>query len=85
MLTMTVSAATGVRRPNNSHNHSQTATNTTRPSIIMTVAQAIRPYVVCAVLRNVTFNKSSWNSFLNLQDKLHQVHNAALLSSIMNQ
>jgi phenylalanyl-tRNA synthetase beta chain len=32
----------------------------------------IRPYVVCAVLRNVTFNQDRYQSFLDLQDKLHQ-------------
>lgn len=31
----------------------------------------IRPYVVCAVLRGVTFNKAGYNSFIDLQDKLH--------------
>ncbi|KAH8953309.1 hypothetical protein BDL97_08G018100 [Sphagnum fallax] len=32
----------------------------------------IRPFVVCAVLRGVTFNESRYNSFIDLQDKLHQ-------------
>ena len=32
---------------------------------------SIRPYVVCAVLRNVHFNHTTYNSFLDLQDKLH--------------
>lgn len=32
---------------------------------------SIRPYVVCAVLRNVTLDHTSYNSFLDLQDKLH--------------
>jgi phenylalanyl-tRNA synthetase beta chain len=31
----------------------------------------IRPYVVCAVLRNVTFTPSRYASFIDLQDKLH--------------
>ena len=34
--------------------------------------QQIRPFVVCAVLRNVTLDHASYNSFLDLQDKLHQ-------------
>lgn len=34
--------------------------------------KAIRPFVVCAVLRNVTFTKASYNSFIELQEKLHQ-------------
>ncbi|CAK9234557.1 unnamed protein product [Sphagnum troendelagicum] len=32
----------------------------------------IRPFVVCAVLRGVTFNEFRYNSFIDLQDKLHQ-------------
>jgi phenylalanyl-tRNA synthetase beta chain len=41
----------------------------------MTIAPStasIRPFAVAAVLRNVTFDKSSYNSFIELQDKLHQ-------------
>ena len=32
---------------------------------------AIRPFVVCAVLRDCTFDDRSYNSFLDLQDKMH--------------
>lgn len=32
----------------------------------------IRPFVVAGILRNVTFNQDSYNSFIDLQDKLHQ-------------
>lgn len=32
----------------------------------------IRPFVVCAILRGVKFNKERYNSFIDLQDKLHQ-------------
>ncbi|KAJ6957702.1 hypothetical protein NC653_039613 [Populus alba x Populus x berolinensis] len=32
----------------------------------------IRPFVVCAVLRDITFDEASYNSFIDLQDKLHQ-------------
>lgn len=32
----------------------------------------IRPYVVAAVLRNVTFTQKSYESFIELQEKLHQ-------------
>lgn len=32
----------------------------------------IRPYVSGAVLRNVTFDQSRYESFIALQDKLHQ-------------
>nr|CAD1837671.1 unnamed protein product [Ananas comosus var. bracteatus] len=31
----------------------------------------IRPFVVCAVLRGVTFDEAKYNSFIDLQDKLH--------------
>ncbi|XP_038708255.1 phenylalanine--tRNA ligase beta subunit, cytoplasmic [Tripterygium wilfordii] len=32
----------------------------------------IRPFVVCAVLRGMTFDEASYKSFIDLQDKLHQ-------------
>lgn len=32
----------------------------------------IRPYGLAAVLRNLYFTKDSYNSFIDLQDKLHQ-------------
>ncbi|XWS50856.1 hypothetical protein CRYUN_Cryun12cG0125500 [Craigia yunnanensis] len=32
----------------------------------------IRPFVVCAILRGMTFDEASYNSFIDLQDKLHQ-------------
>ncbi|KAG0243886.1 phenylalanine--tRNA ligase subunit beta [Actinomortierella wolfii] len=32
----------------------------------------IRPYVVCAVLRNVKFTELNYKNFIDLQDKLHQ-------------
>lgn len=32
----------------------------------------VRPFVVCAVLRGVRFTDSSYRSFIDLQDKLHQ-------------
>lgn len=31
----------------------------------------VRPFIVCAVLRDVTLTKDSYNSFIDLQDKLH--------------
>jgi len=34
--------------------------------------QQIRPFVVCATLRGVTFTKERYDSFIELQDKLHQ-------------
>ena len=32
----------------------------------------VRPFVVAAILRNITFTKDVYNSFIDLQDKLHQ-------------
>jgi phenylalanyl-tRNA synthetase beta subunit len=32
----------------------------------------VRPFVVAAVLRGVTLDETSYNSFIDLQDKLHQ-------------
>ncbi|CAA2996312.1 Probable phenylalanine--tRNA ligase beta subunit [Olea europaea subsp. europaea] len=32
----------------------------------------IRPYVVCAILRGVSFDEARYNSFIDLQDRLHQ-------------
>ncbi|XP_072929340.1 phenylalanine--tRNA ligase beta subunit [Epargyreus clarus] len=42
-------------------------------SLHLTPATAqIRPYAVAAVLRGISFTKESYNSFIDLQDKLHQ-------------
>ncbi len=32
----------------------------------------VRPFVVCAILRGVKFDAARYNSFIDLQDKLHQ-------------
>jgi len=32
----------------------------------------VRPYVCCAILRNIKFDIQSYNSFIDFQDKLHQ-------------
>uniref|UniRef100_A0A182JMM9 Phenylalanine--tRNA ligase beta subunit n=1 Tax=Anopheles atroparvus TaxID=41427 RepID=A0A182JMM9_ANOAO len=41
--------------------------------LIITKSTAqIRPFAVAAVLRNITFTKDSYDSFIDLQDKLHQ-------------
>jgi len=32
----------------------------------------VRPFVVCAILRGITFDPVRYNSFIDLQDKLHQ-------------
>lgn len=41
-------------------------------NVLWTQTYAIRPFVVGAVLRNITFTPSSYASFIELQDKLHQ-------------
>ncbi|KAI5646864.1 b3/4 domain-containing protein [Phthorimaea operculella] len=42
-------------------------------SLHLTPATAqIRPYAVAAILRAITFTKESYDSFIDLQDKLHQ-------------
>lgn len=38
---------------------------------ILPETKLIRPFAVAAVLRNITFTKESYNSFIDLQDKLH--------------
>ncbi|XP_063228095.1 phenylalanine--tRNA ligase beta subunit isoform X2 [Bacillus rossius redtenbacheri] len=43
--------------------------------------QVVRPHAVAAVLRNVTFTKDSYNSFIDLQDKLH--HNICRKRSLV--
>nr|CAB3244784.1 phenylalanine--tRNA ligase beta subunit [Phallusia mammillata] len=40
--------------------------------IVKEPTKLIRPFCVAAILRNVTFTQESYNSFIDLQDKLHQ-------------
>ena len=40
--------------------------------IVKPETQAVRPCVVACVLRDITFDLASYNSFIDLQDKLHQ-------------
>lgn len=40
--------------------------------IIQPDTAKIRPFAVAAVLRNLHFTPDSYNSFIDLQDKLHQ-------------
>ena len=47
----------------------------TPQQLSLTVSKAvseIRPHVVCAILRNIKFNATSYKSFIDLQEKLHQ-------------
>jgi phenylalanyl-tRNA synthetase beta chain len=39
--------------------------------VVKASTQQIRPYVVCAIMRDITFDEDSYASFLDLQDKLH--------------
>nr|SVE87290.1 EOG090X03QT [Daphnia similis]SVE87916.1 EOG090X03QT [Daphnia similis] len=40
--------------------------------IVKSSTSSIRPYAVAAVLRNIRFDQHTFNSFIDLQDKLHQ-------------
>lgn len=44
----------------------------TEIAIIDESTQSVRPFFVCAILRNLHFNPTSYKSFIELQDKLHQ-------------
>lgn len=50
--------------------------STGSPVLTMTVKKTntdrIRPFVVCAVLRNIGFDKDRYESFIDLQDQLHR-------------
>lgn len=39
--------------------------------IVEPSTKAIRPYVVCGILRGIKFTPDNYNSFISLQDKLH--------------
>lgn len=41
----------------------------------LTIAESttpVRPYAAAAILRNIKFTQASYDSFISLQDKLHQ-------------
>lgn len=40
--------------------------------IVKPAVQKIRPFVVGAILRDITFDQDRYDSFIDLQDKLHQ-------------
>lgn len=40
--------------------------------VVKAETSLVRPFVVCAVLRGVSFDAARYNSFIDLQDKLHQ-------------
>jgi len=39
--------------------------------IIKPEVKSVRPYALGAILKNITFDLKSYNSFIDLQDKLH--------------
>ena len=41
-------------------------------TVIKSNVDTIRPYVVCAILRDVTFDEARYQSFIELQDQLHR-------------
>mmetsp|Transcript_27536 Transcript_27536/g.57468 ORF Transcript_27536/g.57468 Transcript_27536/m.57468 type:complete len:646 (+) Transcript_27536:64-2001(+) len=41
-------------------------------TVIKSNVDTIRPYVVCAILRDVTFDEPRYQSFIELQDQLHR-------------
>eukprot|EP01120_Amphizonella_sp_Union-15-10_P005163 TRINITY_DN1590_c0_g1_i1.p1 TRINITY_DN1590_c0_g1~~TRINITY_DN1590_c0_g1_i1.p1 ORF type:complete len:595 (-),score=106.36 TRINITY_DN1590_c0_g1_i1:57-1841(-) len=45
---------------------------TPQKMIIKKEVTTIRPFVSCAILRNLKFTKTNFDSFIDLQDKLHQ-------------
>lgn len=50
--------------------------------VITQETQDVRPYAVAAILRNITFTQDSYNSFIDLQDKLH--HNIGRKRTIIS-
>eukprot|EP00916_Digyalum_oweni_P012398 GHVL01020523.1.p1 GENE.GHVL01020523.1~~GHVL01020523.1.p1 ORF type:complete len:631 (+),score=119.21 GHVL01020523.1:31-1893(+) len=49
-----------------------TLTNVVHTITVKSQTKLVRPFIVGAVLRNIKFNKEIYDSFLDLQDKLHQ-------------
>lgn len=58
---------TPMDRPRTYHCFNSTTSITVDPSV-----DKVRPFVVAAILRNITFTQSSYDSFIDFQDKLHQ-------------
>lgn len=56
-------------------NLGQSPRYTVKPHVHEIIVKAetaiVRPFVVACVLRNITFTTASYNSFIDLQDKLH--------------
>jgi len=60
----------------------QVKPDTMQRLIIEKETQQVRPFAVAAVLRNITFTQDSYNSFIDLQDKLH--HNIGRKRTIIS-
>ena len=41
-------------------------------TVVQSTTATIRPFVVCAILRDVTFDEARYKSFIELQDQLHR-------------
>lgn len=50
----------------------QSASGSMHQLIIKPTVAEVRPYAVAAILRNITFTQERYQSFIDLQDKLHQ-------------
>lgn len=62
----------GARQPERYQLCAPPAGQSTQKLIILPDTAKIRPYAVAAVLRDVTLDQNSYDSFIELQDKLHQ-------------
>merc|ERR1712002_1361502 len=60
----------------------QVKPDTMQRLIIGKETQQVRPFAVAAVLRGITFTQDSYNSFIDLQDKLH--HNIGRKRTIVS-
>lgn len=62
----------GARQPERYQLTAPPAGQTLQKLIIQPNTAKIRPFAVAAVLRDITLNQDSYDSFIELQDKLHQ-------------
>jgi len=52
--------------------YSRLSTSSPQQIVVHPSTQEIRPFIVCATLRGLKFTKERYDSFIELQDKLHQ-------------
>lgn len=62
----------GIRQPERYQLSAPPAGKSCQKLIIKSSVAKIRPFAVAAVLRDVTLDQNSYDSFIELQDKLHQ-------------